>query len=154
MPALQPLCSLFRVNLNKLSREEKFILEAELLNHICNELKMLFRNQYNDYFRLMKFTKEMVATMLDTNYICFVIKDILLTEEYTLTGIACYTQTPEEVVYELVSGCNTRPSAIFLQRIIELHRSVRSELYNSILKKNCSTLFGNYINHEKTNLIK
>lgn len=135
MSAIQPLCSLIGINPNKLSREEIFILEAELLTHICKELKEFFKYQHRDYFRLMKFTREMEETMLDVNYIRFVIKDILYTEEYTLNGIAYYTQTPEEVVYEIATGCNSRPSATFLQKIIDLHRSVRRDLYNTIIKK-------------------
>jgi hypothetical protein len=64
-----------------------------------------------------------------------IINDILMTEEYTLSGIACYTQTPEEIVYDLAIGLNTNPSAIFLRKIIELHRFIRRELYASIIEK-------------------
>ena len=45
------------------------------------------------------------------------------------------TQTPEEVVYEVVIGSNLRPSAIFLQRVIDLHREVKRDLYILIRKK-------------------
>ena len=65
----------------------------------------------------------------------WVINDILATGAYTLQGIAYYTQTPEEIVYEVAIGCNLRPSAIFLQRLIDLHREVKQELYLSIRKK-------------------
>lgn len=135
MSALEPLYSLIEIDPNMLSKEEAFILEAILFTHICNILKDFFRDQYKDYFRLIKFSMEMEDAMLDANFICFIIKDILLTEEYTLSGIANYTLTPEEVVYEVAIGCNTSPSAFFVQRIIELHRSVRPDLYNAIIKK-------------------
>jgi hypothetical protein len=32
-------------------------------------------------------------------------------------------------------GRNVRPSAIFLRKLIDLHRSVRRELYQKIIKK-------------------
>lgn len=140
MSAIQPLCTLLGINTRKLSKNEIYILEAELLRHICRELKEFFRNQYRNYFRLMKFTTEMEDTMLDANYIRFAIKDILVTEEYTLDGIACYTQTPQDVVYEIAIGSNTRPSATFLQRIIDLHRTVKRELYDTIIKKFLSNI--------------
>lgn len=123
------------VNPKFLSKEEKFILEADLLANICKELKEIFKKQYGNYFHLMKFYYDTEDNMLDRNYISWVIKDILLTGEYTLSGIAYYTQTPEEVVYEVLIGRNLRPSAIFLQRVIELHREVRHDLYILIRKK-------------------
>lgn len=135
MAATELLFCFLGVNPKSLSKEEKLILEADLLANICKELKEIFREQYSNYFRLMKFDPEMEDNMLDMNYICLAIKDILLTGEYTLSGIAYHTQTPEEVVYEVVIGCNLRPSAIFLQRVIELHREVKRDLYISIRKK-------------------
>ena len=123
------------INPKSLSKEEKQIVEADLLVTICTELKEIFREQYNDYFRLMKLEPEMEDNMLDMNYIRWAIKDILLSGEYTLSGIAYYTQTPEEVVYEIAIGSNLRPSAIFLQRVIAIHREVKRDLYILIRKK-------------------
>lgn len=140
MSAVRPLHSLMGINTSHLSRKEIYLLEAELLSHVCNELKQLFQKEYQNYFRLMKFNKKMEEAMLDANYIRFVIKDILLTEEYTLEGIAHYTLTPEEVVYDIATGFNTRPSATFLQRIIDLHRMVKRELYDTIIKKLLATI--------------
>jgi hypothetical protein len=73
--------------------------------------------------------------VMEDSLVRCVINDILSTEEYTLAGIACYTQTPEEVIYEVAMGQNTSPSALLLRKIIELHRSVRSDLYRAIMKK-------------------
>lgn len=135
MAAIELLSCFLGVNPKSFSKEEKLILEADLLATICKELKEIFREQYSNYFHLMKFNTEMEDNMLDMNYIRWALKDILLTGEYTLSGIAYYTETPEEVVYEVVIGSNLRPSAIFLQRVIELHREVKHELYISIRKK-------------------
>lgn len=135
MATIELLSCFLGVNPKYLSKEEKLILEADLLGNICKELKEVFREQYSNYFHLMKFNTEMEEKMLDMNYIRWAITDILLTGEYTLSGIAYYTETPEEVVYEVALGSNLRPTAIFLQRVIELHRQVKHDLYISIRKK-------------------
>ncbi|MBV9576815.1 MAG: hypothetical protein JO149_09350 [Gammaproteobacteria bacterium] len=136
MSTIESLCHLLSINLkNKFSKKETVILEAALLLGICKEIKESLREQYKDYFNLIKLTMEMENVMLDANYICFAIDDILLSEEYTLAGIAYYTQTPEEVIYEIMLGLHTRPSAYFLQKIIELHSKVKRDLYKEIMKK-------------------
>jgi hypothetical protein len=77
----------------------------------------------------------MEIAMFEANFIRCIINDILSTEEYTLSGIAYYTETPEEIVYDIAIGHNTSPSANLLRKIIELHRSVRRDLYRSIVEK-------------------
>ena len=119
----------------KLSKEEIFILEAELFTCICEELKEFFRNHHRDYFRLMKFTIEQENAMLEINFIRLIMKDIVSSEEYTLEGIARYTDIHEDIVQEVFTGRNINPSAKLLRRIIELHRSIRRDLYNAIMKK-------------------
>jgi hypothetical protein len=59
----------------------------------------------------------------------------LSTGEYSLQGIAYYTGTHEDVMQELASGLNTKPLATVLQKIIELHKTVRHNLYYAIGKK-------------------
>ena len=83
----------------------------------------------------MKFTIEMEDTMLDTDFIRLVINDILSTNEQTLEGIAHYINIHEDILHEIISGRNTNPSAIILQRTIDLHRSVRTEFYRGIINK-------------------
>src|SRR3990167_8857747 len=94
MSAIQPLCDLFPINIQKLSKMEMLILEAELFIHVCDALKNIIRAEFQDYFCLIKLHIEKEEKMLETQFIRCVIKDILSTEEYTLTGIACYTHTP------------------------------------------------------------
>jgi hypothetical protein len=117
------------------SREENIIIEAELYTRIYHEMFEFFKVRYKDYFRLIKFNANMVNEMMEDNFARCLVNDILSTEEYTLEGIANYTQTPEEVIVEVAMGQNTRPSAILLRRIIELHRMVRKELYHEMMKK-------------------
>ena len=135
MSAMEPLCHLMGIDRNKLSKKEYILLEAEIFICLCEKLKEFFREQYKDYFHLMKFTLEKENTMIETNFVRLIINDILSTEEYNQCGIAHYTDTPEDIVQEVLDGRNLRPSAIFLWKIIELHRSVRRDLYNSIVKK-------------------
>lgn len=135
MSAPEPFRNLIRINAAKLSKEECILLEAELFVRICEELKEVFRKQHKDYFRFMKFSLNMENTMLESNFIRLIIKDIMSTGEYTLQGIACYTDTHEDIIHELAAGLNTKPLATCLWKTIELHRSVRPELYNAIVKK-------------------
>lgn len=136
MPAMEPLCQLIGINPFTLSKEENLILEAELFTRICAQLKEIFRAQYKDFFRLYKFNAEMENAMIESNFVRSVINDILATKAYTLSGIALYTQTPEEVIYEVATGSTALATLALPRKIIEIHRSVRMELYREVMKKN------------------
>jgi len=135
MPAIEPLSRLIGINLSLLNKEERILLEAGLFARIYEELKELFAVQEKNYFRLLRLTREQENTMLEAGFVHTIIKDILSTGEYDLKGIAQYTDTFEEVVEEFVTGQNTNPSAIFLRRLINLHSSVRRDLYSFIINK-------------------
>lgn len=135
MSAMEPLCRLMEINPRTLTKEENILLEIELFAHICGELKEIFREQNREYFRLMKFTIEMENTMLEAKFVRSIIQDILSTDEYNLEGIAYYTDTHGDVLQEVYSGQNSSPSATLLLKIIELHRTVRHDLYLQMMKK-------------------
>jgi hypothetical protein len=135
MSAMEPLYRLLGISTYRLSKEEIYILEAELLTLICNELKEFFRERYKNYFRILKYTLEMENAMLEADFVCLIIKDILSSEEYSLEGIAQYADTHTDIIQEIYTGSNANPSAKLLRRIIELHHSVRRDLYNMIMKK-------------------
>ncbi len=135
MSATEPFYRLIGITSSQLTKEERLLLEAEIFIRICGELKEIFRKHYRDYFCLMKFTIEMENNMLESQFARLIIQDILATGEYNLAGVAQYTNSYEEVVEEIMTGLNLTPSAIFMQKLIELHRSVRRELYTSIIKK-------------------
>jgi hypothetical protein len=135
MPAIEPFSKLIGVNSYTFSKEEILVIEAELFKSICYELKEIFRLRYKTYFHLIKFSKKKEEAMLDANFARLIIQDILSTHEYDVQGIAYYTNTPQEVVEEVVAGINLNPTALFLRKIIELHRTVRADLYESIIKK-------------------
>lgn len=57
------------------------------------------------------------------------------TNEYSLEGIALYADIHQDVIQEAYAGLNLHPSAALLRKTIELHRTVRRELYQDIMKK-------------------
>jgi hypothetical protein len=140
MAAEEFLCQIAGINPQKFSKNENLFLEAELFIRACDELKEVFKIKYKEYSDLIQTIAEMENNMLEANFIKCIINDILLTEEYTLEGIACYTQTPEEVIYDIATGNNITPSLSLSRKIIEIHRSVRADLYKDIFKKIISTI--------------
>lgn len=143
MAAIEPFFKLIGLNIKKLNKYELTLLETELLARVCEKLKQIFKMQLKEYFNLMRVSIEKENAMLEAKFIRLIIQDILLTNEYTLNGIAYYTDTPLEVVGELFIGINTRPSAMFLRRIIELHRSVKRDVYKAIINKITQDYFFN-----------
>ena len=135
MAAIKLFCTWMEVNLSNLSRGEVILLEADFFTRLCMELKEVFRKQNQEYFRLMKFSKHKENSMLEANFVRFIIEDTLSTGEYDMIGVAHYTDFHEDVIQEVIDGRNTNPSAALLRKSIDLHRSVRRELYSSIVKK-------------------
>ena len=135
MSSIKPLVSLLKADLSKLSKAELTLLEAMLFNHVCLELKEIFRKKYKEYFRLMKFNLEKENDMLTNHFVRLILSDILDTEEYNFIGIAHYTDTPIDIIQEVLDGRNTQPSATLLCRSLELHCTVRREIYSTIIKK-------------------
>lgn len=135
MPAIQELSEIFCLGCQGLSRKERMILEADLFVLVCEELTEIFRQYFQNYFILMNFSVEMEDAMLDENLLKLLLKDILISGEYTVAGIAHYTNVHEDIVHEVLIGRNNCPSAMFLRRTIELHQSVRRDLYLQIRKK-------------------
>lgn len=135
MSATEFLCQIIGVNPAVFSMTENILLEAELFTRVCEQLKEVYREKYKNYFRVMKFTTEMENSMLDSNFIRYALNDILLTEDYSVAGIAYHTRIPEEVISDLVAGFNTTPSLPLSRQIINLHRSVKPALYKEMMEK-------------------
>lgn len=135
MAIMQSWCNLMGICARSLTKEETLLLEAELFISVIQEIKSIFKDMHKVIFDLMKYTIEMENAMIESNFLRLIIQDILYSEEYDLKGIAYYINIPEEVVQEIIMGLNTNPSATLLQRLIELHCSVRKDLYQSIFKK-------------------
>ena len=135
MSAMEPFSNLLGNIPRQLSKEESMLLEAVFFTRICRELKDVFKEESKEYFRLMKFNKKKENKMIERNLVRCMIKDIISTEAYSTSGIAYYTNTPVEVINDVASGANVFPSFTVVRKIMELHQSVRSELYKSILGK-------------------
>src|SRR5690242_21207102 len=135
MSAIPSWCSIMGICTKNLTKVEALLLEGELFTQVCHELKEIQKTKYQEYFQLINLTKEKENQMLEENFLCFIMNDILATKEYDPKGIATYTDTPIDVIQACVAGYHSRPSAILLQRGIELHRLVKSELYLAIIQK-------------------
>lgn len=135
MLAMEMLSHLTGLKTHNLAKEEIFILEATLFTELCEELKQVFREKFKSYFHFMKVTKKKEERLIEEKLVGWIVNDILYSEEYTLAGIAFYTHTCEEVIYDIATGLNTQPSSMLLQRIIKLHSSIRPELYQDIVRK-------------------
>jgi len=114
---------------------EKNLLEIKLFFHICNELTKIFNSRYSEFQRLIKFSHYQEDSMCNIQVMQEIIKDILSTNEYSLTGIATHTQIPEEILTDLIIGINNNPTFESSKKIFELHISVRPKLYDEIMKK-------------------
>jgi hypothetical protein len=140
MPAIELLGDFIGIHSQGLSKKENFLLEAEFFIQMYEALKDFFKPQYQNYFRVMKFTNEIENKMLELDLFPHVINDLLKSEDYSLEGIAYYTQTSDEVISDIVSGINTAPSFPLTRKIIDLHRSVRPDLYREIMRKIVSNI--------------
>ena len=129
------LCHLMGINTDMLSKNESLILEADVFTRICGILKEIFKMQYKNYFRIMKFNSDLEDEIMESEVVRCIINDILSTEEYSLAGIAYYTNMPEDVIYEVAIGKNTDPSSSLLRKIVVLHRLVRPDLYQMLMGK-------------------
>jgi hypothetical protein len=122
-------------NLNNLPKHERLLLQSYLLVHLSRELFHYLDTPQQSYQQIIKFIEEKEDDMLDANFLLYLIKDILSTEEYSLAGIANYIRMPEEVLYDLICGINKNPSPTLWRKVIELHSSVRRELYKTLINK-------------------
>jgi len=135
MAAVEPIYRLLNIDSKNLSKGEEILLETEIFRLVYEKLLHLFKIHFKPYSRIMKYDKDKEDKMIEENIMRLIINDIVTSEEYNLEGIACYTETPEDIIYEIASGTNTSPSLQLSQKIIALHRSIRSKLYDHIIQQ-------------------
>lgn len=133
MAALEPFFQ--STFLKNLTREEIYLLEVDVFLKLYKELINFFRLCFFDSQNQENSNIDMETNMIENNFIRYLIRDILVTEEYTLKGIALYAQTSLDVIYDIIVGRNDSPSLMISRRIMELHRSTRPMLYREILAK-------------------
>jgi hypothetical protein len=98
------------INPKQLTLQEKIILEVEIFTRICEELTEFFWTKNKEYFAMIKQNINKEKIMFETKFLKFVVNDILMTEEYSLEGIAFHTQVPEDIICDIASGKNSTPS--------------------------------------------
>jgi hypothetical protein len=125
MPALEPFYYLLHQNSKKLTKNE--VLFTEVIFFL--QLQQLI-SQTTVYHRHDK-----DSIMIDHHFVKQLLEDILVTEEYTLTGIAYHLNIPEDVLADILTGCNQSPSLSIARRIMELHKFIRRDLYQDLIRK-------------------
>jgi len=133
MAAMELFSNLIQIDSYSLTLKEKMLFEANLFTHICDELMKIFHDAKSINYFKSNGNKEIC--MLESNVVRFVIEDLLFTEDYSIAGIAYYTQFPEEIICDVISGKNYMPSLELSRKIIELHKIARPDLYKQIIKK-------------------
>lgn len=134
MSTPQPLCEMLDINPCRFPKKSLEFLEAEIFTLIHDELKKIFRKQHSEYFQILKFPLEKENTMLNEIFVSTLLKDILATQEYDLKGISQYTNLHEDVIQDALDGRNSNPSLMLVRKCIDLHKTVKPELYDAIIK--------------------
>ena len=134
MPALEPFYLLLENKRKNISKNEILLAEVLLflqleyaLNKIINACH-LHEGSISDY-------DDKEDAMIENNFVRNLLEDILSTEEYTLSGIAFHLKIPEDVLSDILIGYNQTPSLVLARKIMELHKCVRRELYQYLVKK-------------------
>jgi hypothetical protein len=133
MATMEYLCSLAGINPCRLSKEENLLLEAILTCTFCDELTQFYQKMMPTYF--IKKHQEKDDKMVHSNVINLILQDLLRSNDYTITGVATYSNVPEEVIYDIAIGNNNNPSLEVSRKIIELHRNARVDLYQKVMQK-------------------
>jgi hypothetical protein len=116
-----------------LNKYEKKILEVILFCRIYKTIIEIFKNLYKDYFVLIKNQFNREDETMDIRFLQLIIKDILISGEYTLEGIANVLHIPLDVIVEIASGINENPSLNIALKILNLHQAVRKDFYVNII---------------------
>lgn len=135
MPAIEMLCPMIGINPCDLSNEENYLLEIFLFFSICDELSQVFEAECNKNISSINDDFNKDSIMINRNFIRLILQDLINSSDYTMLGIAMYTDTPEEIIYDIAIGINTNPSFEVSRKIIELHRTARVDLYKYVIKK-------------------
>jgi hypothetical protein len=137
MSQIEYIHQLAGIDSSQLEKDEILLLEAAMLDSLCNELSMRYQGTFN---HIKEYHQE-ISTMINAHFIYFITHDLINSNDYTIEGIANYSDIPEEVIVDIIIGTNNNPSIEVSRKIIELHRLARPDLYKRILNKITSHLF-------------
>jgi len=134
MPALEPFYYLLNTKQQRMSKNEMLLTEVIFFLQLEYALSKIIKAvRLHEKGTEEHHHKEHV--MIENNFVKNLIEDILSTEEYTLAGIAFHLQVPEEVLSDILIGYNQSPSLVLARKIMELHKCVRRDLYQYLVKK-------------------
>lgn len=131
MASINLLESVFKVRNRDISEKERILLEMIFLKYLYSELMQTFAPKVPKWD----------GNMLGDSVIKFLINDLLLSEEYSLKGLAEYTSYCEDVIYDVALGVNRQPTLEFSAKIVELHFLARRDLYTPIINKAIKNIF-------------
>ncbi|MBV8802448.1 MAG: hypothetical protein JO131_05720 [Gammaproteobacteria bacterium] len=72
---------------------------------------------------------------MDSQIIKFLIENIIQTGEYTLEGIALYTQIPFDIIYDAACGINNQFTITPWARVIDLYLQVYPNIEEILIKR-------------------
>lgn len=133
MSAMEYLCHMAGINPCHLSKEENLLLETILICALCDELSEMYQDRVANNF--IKKYQEKDSMMVHGNVINLILQDLIKSNEYTITGVATYSNVPEDVIYDIAIGNNNNPSLEVSRKIVELHRVARADLYQRVMQK-------------------
>ncbi|OAI46440.1 hypothetical protein AYO45_06340 [Gammaproteobacteria bacterium SCGC AG-212-F23] len=73
--------------------------------------------------------------MLEENLLKYFIEDILIAGAHTVPDIAKQVDTTDDVIVDIVEENNMTPSFTVARKIINLHQTVRPQLYHGFMQK-------------------
>jgi len=107
------------------------VLKTFLLLHLHQILFELLRA--SDFKNQLDQTME--YHIMDSKIIQLLIQGIIDSEEYTLEGIAYYTQIPFDVIYDATCGITNHFSITPWTRIMDLYLKVRPDVKKALVHK-------------------
>lgn len=121
------LINVLGLKIKNLTQKELTLIEIYIYNYIFKDLYSCFNYE-------LKNSDIKEHGMFDGLVIKKLANDLILNQDYSISGLAQYAGFPEEVIYELVAGINCNPTITLANKIIELHVSARREIYISFLR--------------------
>lgn len=134
MAALEPLYHLLDTPKNGISKHEIRLTEVMLFLTLTPAIHQAIKHSRRQE-ALTDTLIDKESTMIENNFVRNLIEDILSTEEYSLEGMAYHLNVPEDALSDILIGYNQSPSLALARRIMELHKCVRRELYQHLVKK-------------------
>ena len=89
MNILENLCWACGINRRFISKEEQILLDALLLDAMCDELMEIYQKKG--------------GVDVSNNMVTLILLDLIKSEDYTISGVATYANLPEDVVYDIAS---------------------------------------------------